>query len=650
MNIGIIDIGWKDITKETLNEQALGGSETWLLSVTSELIKQGHQVDLYCNIKKYTNDNNLTYIPLYNIIDKFNTGVKYDFVILNRIIHRFNTDIITLIRQYYVTDSIFIQMHDLSLLYEDHLINDSELLTTGILDPRVKGLIFLTKWHKDNFESQYPILTNIPKYIIPNGLDFSLIPTNKQFTDHRILWSSCKERGLDILINDIYPIVKEKIPDFGIDIAGYNDLSNINIQGKDIRVLGRLNKKELYKEINKHKVWFYPGTFAETFCITAIENIACGNIPITPFTFGMQDLISESSRKDIQMSCNFDSDRKGAAYEATEKIVEYITNYKSMSYMVHKLQEEIKKYTWSKTAEKYIDLYKEITYKNITTQHHYKGIFLSQSSNIEFFKNESDVVEQTWAKNLIDGEFPGYTYFRYTSCDEQHPNPCIDNHIIYVENDDTLKHTYEKMRDAYRLLLKSGYTFDYIFRTNTSTYINVVEAIGMMNNCNKNENAIVSDRCGYYHRLPNGILAFQFNCFLGNAYIMSKKIADSIFLSRYDSNICPIDDGDDIVANYIVNELYDQNDVIHTVMNPSGPQLMCYKYKCLLDPDNEQDQTDKIRHTTDPDVVYSSVSVSVRIKHVDYKVRLEHGEYDHMRELHERYMKPHNNYMKKEKS
>lgn len=646
MNIGIIDIGWRNIERDTLKSQALGGSETWLLSVTNEFARRGHRVDVYCNTKKEWCDGTVMYVPLYNLIDHLcHNKERYDFMILNRIIYRFKTDIISIIRQYNATENIFIQMHDLSLLYEDHLATEEEIMHTGIFDKRVRGIVFLTPWHATNFDAQYPFLHSIPKIIIPNGVDQSLIPQTKENCDNRILWSSCRERGLDILIS-MYDEIKNVIPDFGIDVAGYNDLSDIDTAGKDIRILGNLSKEDLYKEMNKHKVWFYPGTFAETFCITMVENMLCRNYVVSPFTFGTRHIISGELRDYLEMNHNFNGGPGSAEYalarsEAIARIAEILQRTTLRhEQIIDKCYENAQKYTWEHTVDEYLDTISHIQYTYIPEKNkkHFVGIFMSQSCNHPFFKDESAVVEETWAKDLIDGKYEGYAYFRFTSCDEGHPNPCIDGHVIYVNNDDRFDTTYEKMRDAYRLLLANGYDFETLFRTNTSTYINVRNAIKAMETNSVYE--IKSDICGYYHLMPDGHREFQFNCFTGNAYIMSKKLADSIFLSNFDSSINSIRDGDDIICTMIVNELYNPGEIMFTALNQTGDEHlnMSWRYKHLLgDVRDESEIEHYSRFTDDPSVVKDNVSISVRMKTTDMDLRRTHGEFDHIRELHKAY-------------
>ena len=51
-------------------------------------------------------------------------------------------------------------------------------------------------------------------------------------------------------------LIKKFVPDFGIDVAGYNDIDMSFDSDVDIRYLGKLSKEQLYEEQRKHKVWF----------------------------------------------------------------------------------------------------------------------------------------------------------------------------------------------------------------------------------------------------------------------------------------------------------------------------------------------------------------------------------------------------------
>ena len=198
--------------------------------------------------------------------------------------------------------------------------------------------------------------------IIPNGVDLDLFNNlciDKQ-PDHSILWSSRAERGLSILTEDIAPLVRKVIPDFKVLCTQYADNPSFDYAKLDVQCLGPLSKKQLYREMNKHAVWFYPSTFDETFCITAIENMMCNNsIAMHPAygTSQYQDYINI-----IQSNFSDANEYSNACNEAADIIVDCILNFNDNKYIQQRKAAKkfvIDNFTWDKIAMKFIDLAKE---------------------------------------------------------------------------------------------------------------------------------------------------------------------------------------------------------------------------------------------------------------------------------------------------
>ena len=642
MNIGIIDIGWKELDKTTLQNKALGGSETWLMQISKEFSKN-HNVDVYCNTKEEFKDGKVKYIPVNKIvISLYKQEDKYDFVILNRVIYNWNTNIIALLKQYNVTQNVYLQVHDLSLMLGNKLINagENDIIKNNLLmDPIVKGIVALNEWHGNNLLLQYPILKNKKIFYIGNGLDLKLFKSSiNKNRDNRILWSSCLERGLDILIKYIYPIVKSEVPDFGIDVAGYNDLSTLNINSLDINVLGNLSKEQLYKEMSKHKCWFYPGTFAETFCITLLENILSGVTPVSPFTYGTRPTIGEEYanklwEEDVDFSREGSPEFNRAVQLASQKIISIL---KSDNYKIdEKLVKRAKQFTWYKSVQKYIDAYND----NKELQYKYDGIFLTMSANSDFFKQARKNVEETWAKDLIENKYPRHKFFFYTSCDEQHPKPCIDGHTIYVDAGDDLYSTYNKTKQAILLLQRLGITYKYLYRTNTSVYVNVPKVI---NEITPNHDEITGAQIGYYIKeAGSDKFDFAFNIIVGLFYGMHERMVKKIFFNCYDEKIClnPID-ADDVVMSRIIKYLDIKYKQIKVNKNLAQTEYM--RYKCCLPEDydkfNQEHELFK-KYTEDPNVVLDNCIVQVRSLYNGEERITKGNEFEHMIELHNAFIK-----------
>ena len=111
-----------------------------------------------------------------------------------------------------------------------------------------------------------------------------------------------------------------------------------------------LTKSELYKEMQKHKIWFYPGVFQETFCITLIENILSGcNISLA-FKNGPKDIL-----KYFKSICIADGDYNNETYckyvaqDIIDKILNY-DNYKIIRNIMYDYISDI--YSWENICKK----------------------------------------------------------------------------------------------------------------------------------------------------------------------------------------------------------------------------------------------------------------------------------------------------------
>ena len=111
-------------------------------------------------------------------------------------------------------------------------------------------------------------------------------------------------------------------------------------------------------------------------------------------------------------------------------------------------------------------------------------LILVMADNSDFSRKEQSVVESTWARPVIDGKYENIMYYAYTAMDDDmrentaHKNlGVIDNvcSTIFVPTDDDLYATYKKTYVALKTLepVIRRYRFDYIFKTDLKTYVNV---------------------------------------------------------------------------------------------------------------------------------------------------------------------------------
>ena len=182
------------------------------------------------------------------------------------------------------------------------IVNHRDLL----LDSKLKHIICLTKWHKEVWLQKYPETKNITQ-VIGNGVDASNFvnvwnspkiingkvfpkPSIETFKKNKnqYIYPSHAERGLSKVLED-WPQIQQEFPNATLKICTpeygleyYNQYFKEWVDSLDgVEFLGTLPSKDLYEVMSKSEYWYYPSSYEETFCITALEMLAHKVLPIT---------------------------------------------------------------------------------------------------------------------------------------------------------------------------------------------------------------------------------------------------------------------------------------------------------------------------------------------------------------------------------
>lgn len=312
-SIAIIDNCYRydteHINLNDIENISLGGSETWTINTANIFSNLNFNVFIICNCSYEYTTNNITWKNI-NDIERISFMNTFDFVIITRNV---NKRIIDLLYKNHTTNSIYIQVHDMWIYDTDipdsmYDINVIKNISTYFDYNIVKGIICTSNILAESVH----LHNNIPKdkiYIIPLNIynieHFYNIKPDKQI-DHNILFSSAPERGLILLTDYIMPIILDSIPDFNVYYCSNNNVFIDKYNGQNNVInLGRLPKYQLYYEMQKHAVWFYPSTFVESFNVTCLENILCCNDFVLPVKDGMLDILKPY--KNISLSGEFDT-------------------------------------------------------------------------------------------------------------------------------------------------------------------------------------------------------------------------------------------------------------------------------------------------------------------------------------------------------
>jgi hypothetical protein len=274
----------------------VGGSETYIIEHARYIQKSGlFDVYVFCNCLEVENFEGVIYKPLADY---------YSFIKQNYI----HTCIVSRYSEYLpvtfkgLTENVYLVIHDLT--------------PTGIVipvDKKLKKIFCLTEWHVDYFTQIFPTLKNItvPFYY---GIDFEKFKNENIMIkqEYKFIYSSFPNRGLLQLLQ-LWPKIHEYQPLASLhiycDIKGkwvnqvegemmekireLLKLYNASENNMNIYYYGWVNKQVLAESWLTADIWFYPCTFMETFCLTALEAALTKTLVITNNLAALQNTVGQ---------------------------------------------------------------------------------------------------------------------------------------------------------------------------------------------------------------------------------------------------------------------------------------------------------------------------------------------------------------------
>jgi len=275
---------------QKLEREGLGGSETAAIRLAEGFAEQSVRAIVYCNIDEPGYYNGVC----YRDSEQLNTSIRSDLFIAWRS-PEFADETIN-------TKQLVLWMHDTDV--GDRLTEQRA--------SRFDSIVVLTEWHKQFMLEFYPFLDASKLLVIGNGVNLNSFADQVDRDRNRVVYSSSPDRGLDIILEHIWPKVIERVPDAELHIyygwesfnrvasmPGYEYLAQFKVKldqlivsSKGVVQHGRISQSELAREFQKSSIWLYPTYFSETYCITAIEAQLAGCIPVTSRLAGLAETVA----------------------------------------------------------------------------------------------------------------------------------------------------------------------------------------------------------------------------------------------------------------------------------------------------------------------------------------------------------------------
>lgn len=252
----------------SLTQGGIGGSETAVIHMAQLLGKAGWHVDVYNmpGMMMGTYDG-VGYWPMgwydANTQPELLVGWRQNGMLLA------DYDVGGLVKWCYC--------HDL------HMGNNITPARAAFYD-RIMGV---SQWHSDYMQMLYPFLNNLKA--TRNGIDLSRFEQDVERNPLKVVYASSPDRGLVELLK-MWPMIVRVVPQAELHIFyGWQNVDkypqmaqfkqrvvNLIEHTPCVTWRGRVDQDELAREFLSAGCWFYPTSFLEVSCITAMEAQAAG--------------------------------------------------------------------------------------------------------------------------------------------------------------------------------------------------------------------------------------------------------------------------------------------------------------------------------------------------------------------------------------
>jgi glycosyltransferase involved in cell wall biosynthesis len=188
--------------------------------------------------------------------------------------------------------------HDINVVWA-HLpyfyLNNEPVYRGLFADPNCHRLvtkyIVQSEWHKKDFVTNFKI-DERKIFVIPNTCDTSLfVPGNKNLDRPKILFSSHPRRGLSIL-NEALHYMEETEFDVDVYMVNAHEFKWFEVHPK-ITLKERVHQQEYATIVSNADILAYPCINGETFCMTAVEALACGLRVVTTDSGALPDVVGK---------------------------------------------------------------------------------------------------------------------------------------------------------------------------------------------------------------------------------------------------------------------------------------------------------------------------------------------------------------------
>lgn len=270
----------------TIGQEALGGTQSALVYMSRELVKQGHEVFIFCQCPAPGDYDGVHYRPVNELI-RVSKQQPLDFFIPV-------ADESALKLGIQSRFTLWWSHNDYSFLWDE--MPDLRADMAAQLACHADKLFTVSQWHTHRLAEVFA-LPEKHFFTTRNGVEWPYFAQDRPRVKGRLFYTSVPDRGLDVLLQ-LFPRIRAQVP-----AAELHVYSSFTVWGKSAQwdqqmagdVYARARATEgvmlhsplphapLAQELLQGELWLYPnhgavetGFWAETSCIAALEAQAAG--------------------------------------------------------------------------------------------------------------------------------------------------------------------------------------------------------------------------------------------------------------------------------------------------------------------------------------------------------------------------------------
>lgn len=308
-------IDW-DYTVETVYQQPLGGSQSALCYLAEALARRGHQVTLLSHTRHPGLYRGVSCLALPTLTAE--------------VVRSLAPDVCIVLNMPLAPQSLreLLGSRPLLVFWTQHATDQPQVreLASPAVAEGYDGVVFVSHWQSAQYlgafrlrPEQTVVLRNAiaPAFenLFPAGASVRAAKTRPPV----LAYTSTPFRGLEVLLS-VFPEIRQAVPgtrlrvwssmqvyrmSAHVEAARFGGLYQACRQMEGVEYRGSIPQPELARELREVSLLAYPNTFAETFCIAALEALAagCGMVSsqlgaLGETTAGLAELVSLADGRD----------------------------------------------------------------------------------------------------------------------------------------------------------------------------------------------------------------------------------------------------------------------------------------------------------------------------------------------------------------